>query len=432
MTIYALSTVPGKSGVAIIRVSGKLAKKTIKILTKKNIKPRNASLCKIYDNKNKIIDEAVVIYYENDKSFTGEPVAEFQTHGSLSVLSKLLDELSLIKGLRQAEPGEFTKKAYLSGKINLVQAEGLADLIDSETEKQREQALLHYGSEVSNKYLRWSQQLKTSLALIETSIDFSDEDIPKNLLRDIKGISRKIKKEISKFLETEQNAHILKDGIKIAIIGKTNSGKSSLINYLSREKISIVSHKPGTTRDILRSQRVFLGIPVTLIDTAGIRNSQDAIEKEGLEMAKKEQKLAHIKIYLGSNNEKNPFQGVDMNVSDNDIVVINKTDLKKKHNFSPNISISLKSNKKVSLFEKKLEEKIKNIASTNTGAFLTKKRQKTHLIKAIESLDMIDGGDLEIISLHTREALKNIDSITTETDNEEVLGIIFSKFCIGK
>ena len=432
MTIYALSTVPGKSGVAIIRVSGKLAKKTIKILTKKNIKPRNATLCKIYDNKNKIIDEAVVIYYENDKSFTGEPVAEFQTHGSLSVLSKLLDELSLIKGLRQAEPGEFTKKAYLSGKINLVQAEGLADLIDSETEKQREQALLHYGSEVSNKYLRWSQQLKTSLALIETSIDFSDEDIPKNLLRDIKGISRKIKKEISKFLETEQNAHILKDGIKIAIIGKTNSGKSSLINYLSREKISIVSHKPGTTRDILRSQRVFLGIPVTLIDTAGIRNSQDAIEKEGLEMAKKEQKLAHIKVYLGSNNEKNPFHGVDMNVSDNDIVVINKTDLKKKHNFSPNISISLKSNKKVSLFEKKLEEKIKNIASTNTGAFLTKKRQKTHLIKAIESLDMIDGGDLEIISLHTREALKNIDSITTETDNEEVLGIIFSKFCIGK
>ena len=432
MTIYALSTVPGKSGVAIIRVSGKLAKKTIKILTKKNIKPRNATLCKIYDNKNKIIDEAVVIYYENNKSFTGEPVAEFQTHGSLSVLSKLLDELSFIKGLRQAEPGEFTKKAYLSGKINLVQAEGLADLIDSETEKQREQALLHYGSEVSNKYLRWSQQLKTSLALIETSIDFSDEDIPKNLLRDIKGISRKIKKEISKFLETEQNAHILKDGIKIAIIGKTNSGKSSLINYLSREKISIVSHKPGTTRDILRSQRVFLGIPVTLIDTAGIRNSQDAIEKEGLEMAKKEQKLAHIKVYLGSNNEKNPFQGVDMNVSDNDIVVINKTDLKKKHNFSPNISISLKSNKKVSLFEKKLEEKIKNIASTNTGAFLTKKRQKTHLIKTIESLDMIDGGDLEIISLHTREALKNIDSITTETDNEEVLGIIFSKFCIGK
>ncbi len=432
MTIYALSTVPGKSGVAIIRVSGKLAKKTIKILTKKNIKPRNASLCKIYDNKNKIIDEAVVIYYENDKSFTGEPVAEFQTHGSLSVLSKLLDELSLIKGLRQAEPGEFTKKAYLSGKINLVQAEGLADLIDSETEKQREQALLHYGSEVTDKYLRWSQQLKTSLALIETAIDFSDEDIPKNLLRDIRGISSKIKKEMSKFLKTEQNAHILKDGIKIAIIGKTNSGKSSLINYLSREKISIVSHKPGTTRDILRSQRLILGIPVTLIDTAGIRNSQDTIEKEGLEMAKKEQKLAHIKVYLGSNNEKNPFQGVDMNVSDNDIVVINKTDLKKKHNFSPNISISLKNNKKVRLFEKKLEKKIKNIASTNTGAFLTKKRQKSHLIKAVESLDMIDGGDLEIISLHTREALKNIDRITTETDNEEVLGIIFSKFCIGK
>lgn len=432
MTIYALSTVPGKSGVAIVRVSGKLAKKTIKILTKKNIKPRNASLRKIFDNKNKIIDEAVVIYYENNKSFTGEPVAEFQTHGSLSILSKLLDELSLIKGLRQAEPGEFTKKAYLSGKINLVQAEGLADLIDSETEKQREQALLHYGNEVTDKYLRWSHEIKTSLALIEAAIDFSDEDIPKNLLRQIRGLSRKIKKEISKFLKTEEQANILKDGVKIAIIGRTNSGKSSLINYLSKEKISIVSKNPGTTRDILRSHRNFSGIPITLIDTAGMRNSQDAIEKEGLEMARKEQKLAHIKVYLGSNNEKNPFYGVDLDVSDNDIVVINKTDLKKKHNFSPNISISLKNEKKVKLLEKKLEEKIKNVISTNTGAFLTRKRQKLHLVKAKESLDMVYGEDLEIISLHTREALKSIDSITTETDNEEILGIIFSKFCIGK
>ena len=322
MTIYALSSGPGISGIAVIRVSGPECKDIISKLTKGPFPlPRVATLIKINKiNTNEIIDEGILLWFPGPESYTGEDMAEIQVHGSKAVVDALHSALSDIENCRLAEPGEFTKKAYLSGKINLVQAEGLADLIDSETEKQREQALLHYGSEVSNKYLRWSQQLKTSLALIETSIDFSDEDIPKNLLRDIKGISRKIKKEISKFLETEQNAHILKDGIKIAIIGKTNSGKSSLINYLSREKISIVSHKPGTTRDILRSQRVFLGIPVTLIDTAGIRNSQDAIEKEGLEMAKKEQKLAHIKVYLGSNNEKNPFQGVDMNVSDNDIV----------------------------------------------------------------------------------------------------------------
>ena len=307
MTIYALSTVPGKSGVAVIRVSGQLAKVAIKKLTKKNLKPREATLCKLYDHKDSIFDQAVVVFFEDKKSFTGEPVVEFQTHGSLSIISKLLDELSMIEGFRLAEPGEFTKRAYLGGKINLVQAEGLADLIDSETEKQREQALMHYGNLLSDKYFSWSEEIKTCLALIEASIDFSDEDIPKNLLNEIRKISLKIKVEINEFLKTEKNADIVKEGIRVAIIGKPNSGKSSLINYLSRKKIAIVSKKPGTTRDILRAQENFFGIPVTLIDTAGIRKSNDEIEKEGVKLTEKIQKTAHINIYLGSNNDKNPF-----------------------------------------------------------------------------------------------------------------------------
>ena len=432
MTIYALSTVPGKSGVAVVRVSGQLAQTAIKVITKKTVKPREATVCKLYDNNNQVFDEAVVIFYEGTKSFTGEPVVEFQTHGSLSIISKILDELSIIDGFRHAEPGEFTKRAYLSGKINLVQAEGLADLIDSETEKQRSQALMHYGDVVSDKYFSWSDEIKFCLALIEASIDFSDEDIPKNLLSDIRKISKKIKKEISEFLKTEKNSNIIKEGIKIVIIGKPNSGKSSLINYLSKKKVAIVSRKPGTTRDILRSEKFFSGIPVTLIDTAGIRRSNDEIEKEGLKLTETVLKSAHIKIFLGANNDKTPYRGIDLNVSKNDMVVINKSDLKKKHNLRPNISISLKKEKKLKLFEKKLDEKVKNIISTNTGAFLNKKRQKNHLINARNSLEKISGKDLEIISIHIREALKSIDSITKETDNEEVLGIIFGKFCIGK
>ena len=432
MTIYALSTVPGKSGVAVVRVSGQLAQTAIKVITKKTIKPREATVCKLYDNNNQVFDEAVVIFYEGAKSFTGEPVVEFQTHGSLSIISKILDELSIIDGFRHAEPGEFTKRAYLSGKINLVQAEGLADLIDSETEKQRSQALMHYGDIVSDKYFSWSDEIKLCLALIEASIDFSDEDIPKNLLSDIRKISKKIKKEISEFLKTEKNSNIVKEGIKIVIIGKPNSGKSSLINYLSKKKVAIVSRKPGTTRDILRSEKFFSGIPVTLIDTAGIRRSNDEIEKEGLKLTETVLKSAHIKIFLGANNDKTPYRGIDLNVSKNDMVVINKSDLKKKHNLRPNISISLKKEKKLKLFEKKLDEKVKNIMSTNTGAFLNKKRQKNHLINARNSLEKISGKDLEIISIHIREALKSIDSITKETDNEEILGIIFGKFCIGK
>ena len=432
MTIYALSTVPGKSGVAVIRVSGQLAKVAIKKLTKKTLKPREATLCKLYDHKDNVFDQAVVVFFEDKKSFTGEPVVEFQTHGSLSIISKMLDELSMIEGFRLAEPGEFTKRAYLEGKINLVQAEGLADLIDSETEKQREQALMHYGNLLSDKYFSWSEEIKTCLALIEASIDFSDEDIPKNLLTEIRKISSKIKAEITEFLKTEKNADIVKEGLRIAIIGRPNSGKSSLINYLSRKKIAIVSKKPGTTRDILSSQENFFGIPVTLIDTAGIRKSNDEIEKAGVKLAEKIQKTAHIKIYLGSNNDNNPFSGIQLDLTDNDLLVINKTDLKKKHNIKPNISISLKNEKKLKILEKKLEKKIKNIVSTNTGAFLNKKRQKNHLINAENSLNMVTGRDLEIMSLHVRDALKSIDSITKEPDNEEVLGIIFGKFCIGK
>ena len=432
MTIYALSTVPGKSGVAVVRVSGQQAKAAIKKITRKTIKPRSATVCNLYDNNNEIFDEAVVIFYEGTRSFTGEPVVEFQTHGSLSIISKILDELSTIDGFRHAEPGEFTKRAYLSGKINLVQAEGLADLIDSETEKQRSQALMHYGDFVSNKYFTWSDEIKMCLALIEASIDFSDEDIPKNLLSNIQKISKKIKKEISDFLKTEESSNIIKEGIKIAIIGRPNSGKSSLINYLSQKKIAIVSKNPGTTRDVLRSEKLFSGIPVTLIDTAGIRRANDEIEKEGLKSTKRALESAHIKVYLGANNDKTPYRGIDLIPSKNDLVVINKSDLKKKHNLRPNISISLKREKKLKLFENKLEEKIKNITSTNTGAFLTKKRQKNHLIDARNSLEKISGKDLEIISIHIKEALRSLDSITKETNNEEILGIIFGKFCIGK
>ena len=165
---------------------------------------------------------------------------------------------------------------------------------------------------------------------------------------------------------------------------------------------------------------------------AGIRRANDEIEKEGLKLTRKALESAHIKVYLGANNDKSPYRGIDLNLSKNDLVVINKSDLKKKHNLRPNISISLKKEKKLKFFENKLEEKIRNIISTNTGAFLNKKRQKNHLIDARNSLEKISGKDLEIISIHIREALRSLDNITRETDNEEVLGIIFGKFCIGK
>ena len=432
MTIYALSTVQGQSGVAIIRVSGPLAENTIYKLTKKKLKPRKATLCKIFNSKKEVLDEAVVIYFEKNKSFTGESVAEFQTHGGEAVIRSVLNELSKTDGLRPAEPGEFTKQAYLSGKINLVQAEGLGDLISAQTEKQRQQAIMQYGDEASNKYLTWSKEIRQCLAYIEASIDFSDEEIPRDLLMGIKKISKKVKKEIDFYIKTEKQNEIIKEGIKIAIIGKPNSGKSSLINYLSGKNISIVSSKPGTTTDVLRSERTYDGVYVTLIDTAGQRKSKNKIEAEGSKRAKKESELAHIRLFLGSNNEIAPFSGLELSPMENDIVVINKSDLIKRHRIRPNVTISLKHKKRLIELEKKLKERIKKIASVGRGALLAKERQKNHLKSATQALAKISGNDLEIISIHVRDALLSIDSLTSETDNEDILGIIFSKFCIGK
>ena len=432
MTVFALSTAQGQSGVAIIRVSGPFAEKVIKKLTKKKLKPRMATLCKIYKDNKEIIDESVVIFFEKNKSFTGEPVAEFQTHGSIAIISAVLTEISKIKGLRLAEPGEFTKRAYLSGKINLVQVEGLADLIAAQTERQRQQAIMQYGEEASNKYLKWAEEIKTCLAFIETSIDFSDEDIPVDLLKRTRKIAKKVQKEINDHLKTEQQSEIIKEGIRIAIIGRANSGKSSLINYLSKKETSIISANPGTTRDVLRAERAYDGIFVTLIDTAGLRKAKNKIELEGLKRTKKESDLAHIRILLGSNNEKNPFFGLNIKPSANDIVVINKSDLKKRHNLKPNLTISLKEKTKLNILEAKIKEKVRKIASPHTGAILTKERQKNHLIWTEKALRNIGGEDIEIISLNIRDALSHIGSITKESNNEEILGIIFSKFCIGK
>ena len=432
MTIYTLSTVQGQSGVAIIRVSGSLASKAIKKLTKKKLNPREATLCKIFNRQDKIIDEAVVIFFEKNKSFTGESVAEFQTHGGEAIIRAVMIELSRVEGLRPAEAGEFTKQAYLSGKMNLVQAEGLADLIAANTEAKRQQAIMQYGDEATSKYLEWSGEIKKCLAYIEASIDFSDEEIPRGLIGNIKKISKAVEKEIIEHIKTEKENEIIKEGIKIAIIGRPNSGKSSLINYLSQKNIAIVSAEPGTTRDVLRTERTYDGIQVTIIDTAGLRKAKNRIEIEGLKRAKKEQSLAHIRIFLGSGNEKDPFLGLDMKKNSNDIVVINKGDLKKRHSARPNITISLKEKTKLNQLEKKLKNKIKRIASSSTGPILAKQRQKNHLIKARESLREISGNDLEIISIHVRDALQSIDRITRETNNEDILGIIFNKFCIGK
>ena len=331
MTIYALSTVEGQSGVAIIRVSGPLSKKVINNLTGKEPKPRLATLVKIKTLKNKIIDEGLVVYFPKKQSFTGEEVAEFHIHGSTAIIETLLKELGRIKGLRPAKQGEFTKQAYLNGKMNLLQVEGLSSLIQAETEAQREKALETYLDENSKIHFSWLQELKRALAYIESSIDFSEEDIPTSLLNSSKKLIKKTVNKIKKYEQSFEDNKRIKEGIKIVILGIPNSGKSTLINYLSGKKIAIVSREAGTTRDILNQKVSIKGIPVTFYDTAGLRKSKNNIEVEGNIRAQKIAKEADIKLYLGSNNIKKPFGNIKVDKNKNNLVVINKSDLKKKH-----------------------------------------------------------------------------------------------------
>ena len=432
MTIFALSTVEGQSGVAIIRVSGPLSKKALKRLTGKEPKPRLITLTKIKTLDKKIIDEGLVVYFPKKQSFTGEEVAEFHIHGSIAIIEKLLKELGKIKGLRPAKQGEFTKQAYLNGKMNLLQVEGLSSLIQAETEAQRSRALEAYLDQNSKIHFIWLQELKKALAYIESSIDFSDEDIPKSLLSAAKKLIKTTTIEIKKYEASFEDNKKIKEGIKIVILGIPNSGKSTLINYLSGEKIAIVSKKAGTTRDILNQKLNIKGIPVTFYDTAGLRKSKNDIEVEGNIRAKKIAKNADIKLYLGSNNTKKPFGNISIDKGKNNLVVINKSDLKKKHNEKPNLTISLKNNKSLDVLWKKINEKIRSLVNTSSGPGITSEREYAHILKSIEILENINLKDISLTAEDIRTAINEISEITKKTDNEDILDIIFNEFCIGK
>ena len=432
MTIYALSTVEGQSGVAIIRVSGPLSKKVINNLTGKEPKPRLATLVKIKTLKNKIIDEGLVVYFPKKQSFTGEEVAEFHIHGSTAIIETLLNELGRIKGLRPAKQGEFTKQAYLNGKMNLLQVEGLSSLIQAETEAQREKALETYLDENSKIHFSWLHELKSALAYIESSIDFSEEDIPASLLNSSKKLIKKTVNKIKKYEQSFEDNKRIKEGIKIVILGIPNSGKSTLINYLSGKKIAIVSREAGTTRDILNQKVSIKGIPVTFYDTAGLRKSKNDIEVEGNIRAQKIAKEADIKLYLGSNNIKKPFGNIKVDKNKNNLVVINKSDLKKKHKEKPNLTISLKNNKSLDILWKKINQKIKNLVNTSSGPTISSEREYTHIIKSIGILENINFNDVSLAAEDVRAAINEISEITKKTDNEDILDIIFNEFCIGK
>jgi len=450
-TIFALCSGKGKAGVSVFRISGLYSRLAVARLTKKenanDLKPRYMYVRKIYHPVTlHQIDEALIVYFEEGKSFTGEEVVEIYTHGSIAVTKILLSALLSIPEIRMAEGGEFSKRAFLNGKLDLTRAEGLADLIDAETEMQHKQAIRQMGGGLEKIYEDWRAKLLRIYAFLEAYIDFPDEDIPEELLMDIHQSVANLKEDITKHLSDNNRGERLRDGLRLAIIGKPNVGKSSLLNFLMKREIAIVSEIAGTTRDVIEGHLDIGGYPVILQDTAGIHEANDAIEKEGIKRAKDALKEADIKIIMIDANESDKDHSYFIDLADeNTIILLNKID--KVNNasfdlipgFKPGahkylVRTSIKQNIGLDQLLAKISEIAENIASPSEEPQITRARHREALNKALGYLEnfSLTNADIVLAAEDIRMTARSVSGITGKITVEELLGEIFGNFCIGK
>ena len=443
MTIYALSSGPGIAGISVIRVSGPETAKVVKKLTKKALpKPRVASLRKFNKiNENELIDEGILVWFPGPNSYTGEDMAEFHVHGSLAVVSSIQKSISEIDGCRLAEPGEFTKIAFQNNKINLLKAESISDLISSETEIQRRQAIKIMSGLSADKFNVLRKRLLKILSNIEAKIDFPDEDLPEDVLKNIHLEIEDIKEEIIKIINDQRVGERIREGFKIAIIGPANAGKSSLLNYLSKRDIAIVSEIAGTTRDVIEAHLNLDGYPVIISDTAGIRSSKDEIEKKGIKLALKKAENADLNIIVidpKSADFTDFLKDVKLKSS---ILVINKSDLGIKqinseiNKYDP-IQISIKEEKNLDKLINSIKKKLEDEFISSEDIFITRERHRINLEKCVECLKNFDEkkslDDFDKSAEDLRLATRYLGMIVGKVDVEEILGSIFNDFCIGK
>jgi tRNA modification GTPase len=441
MSIFALATAPGTSGLAVIRVSGKEAFKVAQTLTKfKKIKPRVANFSSFYDHKNKLIDKGIFIFFQKPNSYTGDDVVEFHIHGSNAVIKYFLKTLSNFKNCRLAKPGEFTKTALLNKKINLLQAESLIDLINSETELQRIQALKVMNEDTTKVYTDLRDKMIKILSDYEAVIDFSDDEVGDNVFSNNRDKLLNINDKIKEIILKGENSEKIREGFKISIIGPTNSGKSSLINCLSNRQVSIVSNVPGTTRDIIETSIMLNGKLVRFFDTAGFRNSKNIVEKKGISLTNKNLKDSDLKLIIFDHTKK-----IDKKILKlfdlKSILVLNKIDIKSSNKFLEDkiykpIRISAKKNIGISNLVKTISKKIDDHFTVNKDNIILRQRHTKSLENTVFFIERclnkktIDQIDLAAEDL--RLAVRNLGEIVGYVNVEELLDRIFKDFCIGK
>jgi tRNA modification GTPase len=436
-TIFAPLTIKGKCSIYLVRISGDEVKKCLQILgINRELKNREATVCNIYDD-NTILDQALVTYFQSPNSFTGEDVCEIGVHCSSYIIRKLFEILSSIENVRMAEGGEFSKRAFLNNKIDLMQAESIIDLINSETELQHRQSLNQLQGNSSLFYNSLREKVIKILSLVEAYIDFPNEDLPEeNIRENIISISNLIESH----LQDERIGERIKDGFRIAIIGEPNVGKSTLLNYIAKRDIAIVSDIVGTTRDIIEVNLDINGIPVILYDTAGIRETKDKIEIEGVKRAIKKAKESDLKVLMMSPDNMYPNHEIIKLIDNKTIILMNKIELmqinnqnSKLNNFPNIINISLKEKINIDAFIDSLKENLEKIISPNINTIITNERYRVELKLCLENLKSININEpLEITAEKLRISANHIAKITGKINVEELLDNIFSNFCIGK
>lgn len=425
-TIFALATVPGKSGVAVVRVSGPNAFTSCRLFGFEPIPPRRTALRRLVHGSRGFLDEALVILFEDGASFTGEPVVEFHLHGSVAIVQAVLDSLGEVEGFRSAEPGEFTRRALENGRLDLTQVEALSDLIDSETEMQRKQALSGFSGRLRDQADTWRTDLIHALSLIEATIDFADEEVPVDVSSEVSvllsGVIGSLDREIAGFAVAER----VRTGFEVAIVGPPNAGKSTLLNALAGREAAITSEIAGTTRDVIEVRMDLGGLPVTFLDTAGLRETTDIVEAKGIQRAVDRARQADLRVFLDGVGEV-----PHLDVMDHDIVISGKSDLR-----GSGDGVSGLTGDGIP----ELMERVKSVLlSRVSGAGLVSHERQRGVVSAARqhlgnALEMSEQGpDLyDVVSEELRLGIFLLERLVGRVDVEDVLDKIFSSFCIGK
>lgn len=425
-TIFALATAPGKAGVAIVRLSGPSAWTAIEDLCGSVPPVRVASLRQVRGSGG-VLDEALVLVFDAGASFTGEQVAELQLHGSTAVVAAVLAELSGLPGLRQAEAGEFTRRALENGRLDLAQVEGLADLIDAETEAQRRQAQRVLAGELGAKAAGWRKDLIRAAALLEATIDFADEDVPVDVTPEVRDLLSGVSVSLAAEVAGVGIAERVRTGFEVAIVGAPNVGKSTLLNALAGREAAITSDIAGTTRDVIEVRMDLGGLPVTVLDTAGVRDTLDPVEAIGVQRARERAISADLRVFLIEEGDAPPFAGLE-----GDLVVVSKSDVVG----SGDGRISASTGEGLDWLVGSVRTRLEGLAAGSGVA--TRHRHRLAMERSLERLavavDLVERGSdgVELAAEEIRSAVRALESLIGLVDVESLLDDIFSSFCIGK